>query len=389
MNKVVFMGNDFSLVGCSIKYTNNRIIKIIGDEALGRGATSVAYKCEIYIDEKFSSYGIIKEYMPSNYLSTQTVLKYSVKKDGERYISRYLPAQEQEFKNDYEAYIKTFENLRDLLNRLIREDSSMGKYIVKLPDPNDCIFEFNEEENTYVALQLYTFDFDNNMENIIKTTSIQERLEILEKLCLIIDKFHQNHLLVCDLKPQNFIYINDGITSFFRFFDFDSFKQLNERYEVVASKPDGTPYFSAPEILRGGYSPGRNADVYSVGAILLYLVCYDIFESIVSENKIGDDTLKRLLDITGDKNITTGFWNKFTDVVSRSMSHVARKRSLKGELSPMQQLHLDLVTLREIYENKGIHPEVMLNSAIEKAKEFNKLFEVDERLFAPISENNE
>lgn len=397
--------NHFSLVDSCIEFSNNRIIKVI--EEIGRGNSSIAYKCEIYKEENLEARGLLKEYVPNNYGFDGKISEnkfYFTKKVNERFISRYLPAQKEQFVSQYNSYLNKIKETRNLLNQLKLEDDSISKYIVPVPDENDCLFNLDDEKNTYVAVQLFPFDAID-VDKKIKNISISSKLEMLEKLSLVVDRFHKQKFLITDLKPENFLYINDGITSTIKLFDFDSILELNDKYDLDITKEQrimGTAFFSAPQVLRGEPFLNRSCDVYSIGAMLLYLVCFDIFSEIVPsiknfgakdllrlKEKLNLQTFNMLLEATNDSKITHGFWNKFVNIVIKCMNPSQERRYDKNkDDSPMQQLSMELRVLKEIYENKGVHPEVMLNNAIILAETYKKN-DFDECLFTNVKETTE
>lgn len=401
----------YDLVGTDIVFPDNKIVKVI--MRLGIGNTCVGYKCEIIYNDNTHGYGVLKEFLPSG---------FDFKMSGINYM-HMLPSQRNEFKVKYYEYLQELITIRNVLKSI--ETTSLKRYYVEPPNINyneidinkdfksinyNAIFCLNSQKNTFCGLSLYPFD-SIDISNKICEFNIKERIEILSKLCLIIDKFHEKNIILADLKPENFLYEKDEIGGFcLKLFDFDSILKLDENEKLLPNqKISGTHYFSAPEIFTNSSSIGKKSDVYSIGAMLLYFVMKEQFDEIIDVSKIfnkkdlihikdifNNERYQRLVDCNKDHikryqeqyhPITVGFWNKFKKVVLKSMNPNTTKRygRFNGK-SPMQNLHNELVMLMEIYENKGVHPEVMLNNAIMDVQNNNQFSEdnFDPDLFTEV-----
>ncbi len=402
----------YELVGCKIDFSDNRTVEIL--EGLGIGASSTGYKCEIAYSDGTHDNVILKEFLPKGF-------DFKVSRDN--YL-RALPAQTNEFKVKYNAYIRNLNEIRAVLKAI--ETTSLKRYYVEPPYldkkgidkdgkyesvNHDSFFKFNEKNNIFCGLTLYPFD-SSDISNKICCYSIKERIDILSKLCLIIDKFHENNIILADLKPENFLYDKDDIGGFcLKLFDFDSILKIDQNGKLLPNqKPTGTPYFSAPEIRCCSSSIGKKSDVYSIGALLLYFVMKECFDDFINLSKeFTKRELKHIKDIFIEENynklvkynkanlewlnkdyhpITIGFWNKFKSIVLKAMDANTTRRYGNNEKTPMKSIYEELVVLMGIYENKGVHPEVMLDKAIEVAQNI-KIGDIDEDLFTSIKEVNE
>ena len=94
---------------------------------------------------------------------------------------------------------------------------------------------------------------------------------------------HLHNLGIChrDLKPENFLYTSNEEDADIKLIDFG----LSIRFgEIQEAHPDemlhsvvGTPYYVAPEVLRGNYEFA--CDVWSLGVIMYVTLCgYPPFE---------------------------------------------------------------------------------------------------------------
>ena len=105
-----------------------------------------------------------------------------------------------------------------------------------------------------------------------RTSSIQERLELLRSVCEAVQYAHQHAVIHRDLKPSNILVKSDGAV---RLLDFGIAKQLQDldspqdQARTVARLM--TPAYAAPEQVRMQQT-GVQTDVYSLGVILYELL---------------------------------------------------------------------------------------------------------------------
>ena len=210
--------------------------------------------------------------------------------------------------------------------------------------------------------------------------SIDARIEALIKLSKVINKFHERNLIIADIKPENFIYDVDDVGFCIKLFDFDSVIDLNEKITKVSCTLKWAPYELSQQLLN---AIGLSSDLYSLGAMLLYFIMFDLFQNypkyklvnfLHEQNKqevLTKDVFLQLCDI--DNNVTIGFWNKFVEIVNTTTNlQNPERRCPKDYTLPLDYFIEQLVILKEIYENKGVHPEVMLNNAIKDVQNKKK-----------------
>ena len=72
------------------------------------------------------------------------------------------------------------------------------------------------------------------------------------QLLKAIDHMHRNGIFHRDIKPENFLLYKEDDDSHIKLIDFGLAKRVipNE----VMNKPNGTPYYIAPEVLKGSYT---------------------------------------------------------------------------------------------------------------------------------------
>lgn len=70
------------------------------------------------------------------------------------------------------------------------------------------------------------------------------------------------------MKPENFLLKYEDDETSIKLIDFGLSKKLSEN--EIMSQPNGTPYYIAPEVLRGKYT--NSCDLWSLGVILYIMM---------------------------------------------------------------------------------------------------------------------
>jgi serine/threonine-protein kinase len=98
-----------------------------------------------------------------------------------------------------------------------------------------------------------------------------EALAIMIQIAQALDHAHQAGLIHRDVKPKNILITNDGVA---KLADMGLARAISDREaaEAEAGKTFGTPYYIAPEQVRGDVNIDARADLYSLGATLYHMV---------------------------------------------------------------------------------------------------------------------
>jgi calcium-dependent protein kinase len=102
--------------------------------------------------------------------------------------------------------------------------------------------------------------------------------DIMSQMLSAVKHLHGNGIVHRDLKPENFLMNDQDEDSEVKLIDFGLSKRFSEREEVDRMHTVvGTPYYVAPEVLKGNYD--KTCDIWSLGVILFVFLCgYPPFE---------------------------------------------------------------------------------------------------------------
>eukprot|EP01083_Nonionella_stella_P034001 93050_1 len=134
----------------------------------------------------------------------------------------------------------------------------------------DC---YMDSDNYYIATSLCSGG--ELFESIVKATKFSEKIasKLIQQMLLSLQHCHERSIAHRDLKPENFVFESKSIESKLVLIDFGCARKVvtNAEYTDIV----GTPYYLAPEYLRGKSRNGATlfaADVWAVGVICFILV---------------------------------------------------------------------------------------------------------------------
>ena len=160
---------------------------------------------------------------------------------------------------------------REVVRRFRREAETVSK----LDHPNTVqIFDFGQSEGmTFLVMELLGGEDLGLILHVEGTIAFARIAHIAAQVCGSVQQAHDRGIVHRDLKPENIRVLHDrGTADFAKVLDFGLAK-LRENTELGGASITrqgllvGTPYYMAPEQIRGERSDHR-ADIYAMGCVL-------------------------------------------------------------------------------------------------------------------------
>ncbi|XP_068103455.1 calcium/calmodulin-dependent protein kinase type IV isoform X1 [Hyperolius riggenbachi] len=209
--------------------------------------------------------------------------------------------------------------------------------LLRLSHPNIIKLKEIFETPTEISLVLELVTGGELFDRIVEKGYYSERdaADAVKQILEAVAYLHENGIVHRDLKPENLLYATPAPDAPLKIADFGLSKIVDD--QVTMKTVCGTPGYCAPEILRGcAYGP--EVDMWSVGIITYILLCG--FEPFYDER--GDQYMfKRILNC--DYDFVSPWW----DDVSLNAKDLVRKLIVfdpKKRLTTLQALQHPWVT---------------------------------------------
>jgi calcium-dependent protein kinase len=171
--------------------------------------------------------------------------------------------------------------------------------ISQLRHPNIIkLFETYYDESYFHLVMEYCQGKDV-FEKIIEHGHITEKIvaAIIAKVIQAVSYCHSKGIIHRDLKPENILFLTDDINSEIKLIDFGLARKYdnNEKLSTVL----GTPYYIAPEVLKGSYN--NKCDIWSIGAMTYIMLSGDLPFDGSTSNEIFNKIVHNDISFTSDK----------------------------------------------------------------------------------------
>lgn len=158
--------------------------------------------------------------------------------------------------------------------------------IIKMYD----VFETDTE--LYIVMELCSGGelFDRIKE--YGSYSEKDASKVMRQMIEGLKYMHENKIAHCDLKPDNFLFLNEKHDSPIKIIDFgmSKFVQRRKYFSVIC----GTPYYVAPEVIEGRYS--EHCDMWSMG-VVLFVMLFGYPPFYADQNKYGNLTDQKIFQL--------------------------------------------------------------------------------------------
>lgn len=114
-----------------------------------------------------------------------------------------------------------------------------------------------------------------------------------------------HHKKIChrDIKPENFLLYKENDDSYIKLIDFGLAKKVDQNQ--VLNAPNGTPYYIAPEVLKGSYT--TQCDNWSMGVVM--------FIMLSGKPPFGGRSNKEIIDnvLKSEYSFSSPVWQNISD----------------------------------------------------------------------------
>lgn len=120
-----------------------------------------------------------------------------------------------------------------------------------------------------------------------------------------------------DIKPENFLLYKEDDDSHVKLIDFGLAKRVGNN--EVMNAPNGTPYYIAPEVLKGSYT--TQCDNWSMGIVL--------FIMLSGKPPFGGKSNKEIIDnvLRGSYSFSTPVWENISDQAKDFISKLLTRQA--------------------------------------------------------------
>lgn len=215
-----------------------------------------------------------------------------LEKIGEGGFGDVYRARHQNLRSDVAIKLLKKElNDSDALTRFEKEVRSTSQ----LNHPNTIkVFDFGTTEDGrfyYVMEFLHGIPLETVM-NSYDEFPVNRAIYVLLHTCYALEEAHAKRLVHRDIKPANIMLCNEGgAYDHLKVLDFGLVKDLDasKTQQTQINRIGGTPMFMSPERLRDPFNTDQRVDVYSVGALGLYMLSGQYVVELISQKMLGGE----------------------------------------------------------------------------------------------------
>ena len=140
-----------------------------------------------------------------------------------------------------------------------------------LSHPNIVNFYETYHDKHFFHLVMELCEGKDSYQQIVKIEKCDEKkvVSLIAKVLLAIAHCHSRGVTHRDLKPENILYESNSPDAEIKIIDFGLSRKYSK--DIKLHSVLGTPYYVAPEVLKGSYD--QKCDIWSIGAMAYLLLC--------------------------------------------------------------------------------------------------------------------
>lgn len=140
---------------------------------------------------------------------------------------------------------------------------------------------------------------------------------VMRQAFYALNYLHQNRICHRDIKPENFLLYQQDDDSHIKLIDFGLAKRVSQNEFMHA--PNGTPYYIAPEVLKGSYT--TQCDNWSMGVVL--------FIMLSGKPPFGGKSNKEIIDnvLNGQYSFSNPVWENISDTAKDLIAKLLERQA--------------------------------------------------------------
>lgn len=385
---------------------------------IGNGTYNVVFFGS-YNDNGVEKKSIIKFFLPHSILENQNKkddqiakeakpveMEYDfelVENNGKYEITHILlkvPAQVKLYKTALQKYQASNNQMIEMLN-----DIEVNSFVPTSFSERVMTVSVSEDESIDLINCVMCFEYSlptSLKEYLINCLDVTERIRVVKCITSVLNKIYKSDkkLIMLDLKIDNFLFKSngqDGLDDLY-IIDWDSLVKLNQYGHIDKdAEVNCTEYASPQEVLNVSREIiGVKSCIFMLGYMLYIalLLPYSSKEEVslylgTADEFDGVEIKKPIIKELKNMGVTQGFILKLIKILTNSYnSNIDYRYSPTNDLNEFELFMNDLDILIDIYNHKGVHPEIMLDNAKEMAESPDFLKEYDEDLLCEVEEVN-
>ena len=226
--------------------------------------------------------------------------------------------------------------------------------ISSLDHPNIIKFYETYHDKFYFHLVMELCKGKDSYNQIVIIEKCEEKkvVNVIAKVLLAIAHCHSRGITHRDLKPENILFENDEPDAEIKIIDFGLSRKYakDEKMHSVL----GTPYYVAPEVLKGNYD--EKCDIWSIGAMTYLLLC--------GQHPFNGGTDKEIFDniLNSSIKFNSPIWNKVSNNAKSFVKLCLEKNPAKRP-SAIKALDHPWFTnvLNETHRVQNLRADILLN----------------------------